>query len=307
MNYLNLAELGKNHWWRYVLAILLMLGMWQLIGGIPVGILAVSLIDDGDPATMFDSESMRFIGVDPLVSYLAISFTFITLFAGIWLAVRYLHQRAFLSLITPLQRMSWRRFFTGFFVYLGLIMLFALVGILLGMDEVSFNFDAKKFFIFLPFALLLTPLQACAEELLFRGYVMQGLGRLTSNKITVIVASAILFMLPHLANPEVAIDPVILPLTYFALGAFLAIITLRDNRLELAMGVHSANNLFAFVFMNYEGSALESPSVLTAAQPEPLSSLIVMLLIAALFYVIVFRWLGRDTPSAGVDQGGQEF
>lgn len=225
---------------------------------------------------------------------------------GIWLALRFLHQRAFLSLITPLQRMSWRRFFVGFFVYLGLIILFALIGTLLEVEEVSWNFNAKQFFIFLPFALLLTPLQACAEELLFRGYIMQGLGRLTANKMTVVVASAILFMLPHLANPEVAIDPVILPLTYFALGAFMAIITLRDNRLELAMGVHSANNLFAFVFMNYEGSALESPSILSASQPEPLSSLIGMLLIATLFYVIVFRWLGRDAPGVGMDRGDRD-
>ncbi len=293
MSYLQLAALGKNNVWRYSVGLVLILCMWQLIGGIPVGMLALHLMDDGDPATLFDAASMRFIGVDPLVSYLAISFTFIALLLGIYLALRLLHQRAFLSLITPLARMSWRRFFVGFAVYLGLLVLVTLVGLVLDMEEVTLNFDARAFFMFLPFALLLTPLQACTEELLFRGYVMQGLGRLTQNKTVVVVVSSLLFVLPHLMNPEVALDPVILPLTYFALGAFLAMITLRDNRLELAMGVHSANNLFAFVVMNYEGSALESPSILNATQPEPLSSLIGVLLIATLFYLLVFRGLGR--------------
>ena len=58
----------------------------------------------------------------------------------------------------------------------------------------------------LPFvlaALLLTPLQCAAEELVFRGYVLQGLGRLLRNPLVLVVLSGLLFAIPHLLNPEV--------------------------------------------------------------------------------------------------------
>jgi hypothetical protein len=165
-----------------------------------------------------------------------------------------------------------------------------LVGVLLSPDDYKFTFQAREFFLFLPFALVLTPLQASAEELLFRGYIMQGVGRLVSNRLTVALASAVLFMLPHLLNPEAHLDPVLMPLTYLSMGLFMALITLRDNSLELAMGAHSANNLFTFLFANYEGSAMASPSVLTEAAPDPLTGLISFIVVGSVFYWIVFRW-----------------
>jgi hypothetical protein len=57
--------------------------------------------------------------------------------------------------------------------------------------------------IFLPVALVLTPLQASVEEFFFRGYLMQGIALKTRNAIIPIVLSSFLFMLPHLLNPEV--------------------------------------------------------------------------------------------------------
>ncbi len=297
MSYLELAILGKNQFWRYLLGFLLIALMWQLVGSVPLVALVLKVTADGDDATFFDPATVHFAGVDPLISYLAISFTFVSLLLGIYLTIRFLHQRPFLTLITPASRMNWSRFFQAFGVYFGLLMLFSLLTFAMSEESLNVTFDASKFFLFLPFALLLTPLQACAEELLFRGYIMQALGRIMSNRGVIALLSSVLFMLPHLMNPEVAIDPVLMPLNYILLGLFLAIITLRDNRLELAMGAHSANNLYAFVFVNYEGSVLESPSILTEAAPDPLFSLIAILVIASLFYWIIFKLLPRYSES----------
>lgn len=37
-----------------------------------------------------------------------------------------------------------------------------------------------------------------------------------------------------------------------------------DGGLEAAIGIHAANNLFAAIFVNYENSALPTPSVFLA-------------------------------------------
>jgi hypothetical protein len=84
-----------------------------------------------------------------------------------------------------------------------------------------------------------------------------------------------------------------MPFTYFWLGFFLALVTLKDEALELAMGAHSANNLYTFLFSNYEGSAVQSPSVFTETSIDPLSSLISLLFVSVLFYVIIFYLLPK--------------
>lgn len=49
----------------------------------------------------------------------------------------------------------------------------------------------------------------------------------------------------------------------------LATITLRDGRLELAIGLHAVNNVLLALVANYEGSALMTESVFTAREFDP--------------------------------------
>jgi len=95
-------------------------------------------------------------------------------------------------------------------------------------------------------------------------------------------------MLPHLANPEVSAGPVLLALFYFSFGAFLALITLKDNGLELALGAHAGNNLFTALLVNYEGGALTTPAIFTATELDPLFNLVTSLVAMAIFYWLVF-------------------
>jgi len=71
--------------------------------------------------------------------------------------------------------------------------------------------------------------------------------------------SGLLFGLPHLLNPEASVNYPLLGLYYFAFGFSLAFITLRDGRLELALGAHAANNLFSVIIANYTITVLPSP------------------------------------------------
>jgi hypothetical protein len=106
-------------------------------------------------------------------------------------------------------------------------------------------------------------------------------------------------MLPHLANPEVRTDFVLMPAYYFGIGLLLALVTLRDNRLELAVGAHAANNLFSSLVANYVNSALPTPSVFTVSRLDALYALAAFVVTAVIFYGGIFPPRRVVSPDAG--------
>lgn len=289
--YLSLATLGKNQLWRYLLGLLVIVVFWQFIGALPILAYVMKVETDDDPSTRVDLNTLQFEGVDPLWPYLGINFTLIAMFVGLFIAIRFLHQRAFKTAITPLEQINWKLMWKGFSVYFLLMLLAAIAEALLNPSDYTMTFDFKQFMIFLPLALIITPIQAAAEEVLFRGYIMQGLGLLTRYTAVPVIGTSLLFMLAHFLNPEMKTEQsLLLPLLYFLLALFLAVITVKSNSLELAIGVHAANNLFTVLIMNYANSALPAPSIFTTGEIDPLASLISFVLIAAAFYWIVFVW-----------------
>ena len=287
--YLSLARQGKNAWWRYGLTIIIVVFFWQIIGAIPFGILVAFLGVDGDPATQFNLEAFQFEGIPPLLPYLALNFSLIALFIGLYISIRLLHKRPLISLVTPTSQVRWGRLFKGFGVYFLLAATASLVEAVLFPGRYQLALNLSQFLIFLPIALVITPLQTSAEELFFRGYLMQGIGLKTKNSLIPILVSSLLFTLPHLLNPETQQSMVLLAAFYFLFGVFLAWITVKDNGLELAMGAHAANNLFIALIANYHNSALPSSSIFIS-HLEPLFSLISFIAITLVFYwVLIMR------------------
>jgi membrane protease YdiL (CAAX protease family) len=111
------------------------------------------------------------------------------------------------------------------------------------------------------------------------------------------LASAGVFTVPHLLNPEVQQHgALLLGASYFAIGLLLSVVTLRDGRLELAIGIHAANNLLLALVANYEGSVLTTESVFTARELDPVYSLTTLLIGSAVFYWLFFRDARRTAP-----------
>lgn len=86
--------------------------------------------------------------------------------------------------------------------------------------------------------LLVVPLQAYAEELVFRGYLMQTLGRWLKNPVWAIVLPAPLFMLGHSYSLWAQ-------LSILLVGLVTGYITWRTGGLEAAIALHVVNNLLA--------------------------------------------------------------
>ena len=280
--YLDLARHGKNTWWRYVLAVSMILFVWQFLGALPGAALMIWDRLRGGSRTGISYSSLP----DTLAGFVALMLASVFLMGGIYLAMRIIHRRSFRTLVTPARSIGWRRFFQGFGVWFGLVALMSVLEAFLYPGRYVWTLDLEKFILFVFPALILVPIQTSAEELFFRGYILQSVGLRLRNIWALCSISGLLFGLPHMLNPEASVNYPLLGLYYFAFGFFLAYITLREGRLELALGVHAANNLFSVLIANYTITVLPSPSLFTITILDAVYSVP-----AALVGMVIFVWL----------------
>lgn len=157
------------------------------------------------------------------------------------------------------------------------------VGFLLpgGMEEPGAGGPAPTWPITLLIVLLLVPVQAAAEEYIFRGYLMQSIGRWLRHPAFAILLPVPLFVLGHgydlLGQIGVGL---------FAVAA--GWLTWRTGGLEAAIALHVVNNLSAFLLSLASGS---SPTESTTGLVSFLWS---FLLIAG--YVALVEWMLARRP-----------
>ncbi len=277
--FLDIVNQGKTRWSVYFISIFVILGIW-LLGSV----IFMFLVLGQDIL-----KGIQPLDDTPSVAYLfAIKLSFIPLIIGIWCGVCCLHRRPFLTLVTPYSSFRKHRFWQGFKWQIILMILAIIIEELIFPGTYIYSLDPSQFYKFVIIILLLTPLQACSEELLFRGYFLQAVGHLVRQPFVLILINGLAFMIPHLSNPESA-HGVIAWLSYFAWGVFLTLITLKDNGAELAIGIHIANNMFTGIFVNYKGSALPTNSVFMAEELRVWYGLISYIFVAVVLYWIFFR------------------
>lgn len=280
--YLSLVHQGRNQWWRYTLGALVILFFWVGLGFLPYALLAAAR------------------PLDPLLDYVAINFSIVMMLAGLTLAVKLIHRRPLMSLVSAERNIDRWRIAQGAIAWSAIALVTVVVEHLLYPDRYYLSFSPERFFMFAVLALVLTPIQTTTEELVFRGYVMQGLALLVKRPAVIAMLSGAIFTVPHLMNPEVRQGALLLAASYFTIGLLLAVVTLRDGRLELAIGVHAANNLLLALVANYEGSVLTTDSIFTARELDPVYSLISLAVGSLVFYWLFF---GRKRPASGAGCG----
>lgn len=293
-SFLEQVELGQTEWYRYFFGIILILFFWLVLGSLFVVGPLLWVMLDGDPATAVDLQTGMLIGVDPLINYVALNLSFGMMILGVFVTVRFVHGRPFRSIITPAKTFEWRRMWQGFGLWLLLVAVASLVEYLLHPEIYTVVFNARRFLPFALVVLLLTPMQTTAEELLFRGYLLQATGHVGRNFVVLSLVNGILFMVPHLGNPELAASAILLPLFYLSIGGFFAYLTLRDNSAALAIGAHAANNLYSALFANYTGSALQTESIFLVTELDAVYALASFWAMAVIFYLVLF-WRQRKT------------
>ena len=152
------------------------------------------------------------------------------------------HRRPWLSLVSARLTLDWKRLAIGAGVQAILTSAFMFVMPFITGQPWRLAATSPVTLPILTLALLLTPLQAASEEILFRGYLTQALGRIFRSRYKIVVAVGMIFAVLHFD----AYGPLTMPYM-FAVSLIFSFTTLRDDRIELAIGAHTAQNCLAVV------------------------------------------------------------
>jgi membrane protease YdiL (CAAX protease family) len=290
---------GFNFFWMYLTGICLaVLGyvLFQFFMIIPL--LAAALKSgfsltqiQADPLMLYDPGK---IGINKNFFLALLLGMFVFALVGLYLAVTKIHRKPFKSIITAWDNVRWKRFFFAFVIWGIFCVLNVVLGYFLNKEEVTVQFDPSKFFILVLVAVTLMPIQTSTEELIFRGYLMQGISQITKNGMTPLIITSLLFGYVHMSNPEAQTFGWAVMLPYYAaFGFFLGAITLLDEGLELAMGVHCANNVISSLMITSPTGVLKTDAIFATSKDNPALEMGAWLVMATITFIIFwqkYRW-----------------
>jgi hypothetical protein len=289
---------GENRWWMYLVGICLTI-LGYFIGQC---LIVLPLLADAyylgiekkilkNPELLFNAETMG-IGNNLMLALLMLMFVFA--FLGLRLAITRIHKKSFLSVVTAYEKIRFGRVFFAFGVWGFLIVTLTLIGYYMEPEEVTVQFDPGNFFLLLVVSVIFMPIQTGTEELIFRGYLVQGLSLVFKNGLIPIIITSLLFGLVHMDNPEARAHGWMIMLPYYVLfGFFFGMLTLLDEGLELAIGIHLAHNLISSLLVTSPNGVIKTDAIFMVKSEDPGSELLSLLILASITFTIFwlrYRW-----------------
>jgi membrane protease YdiL (CAAX protease family) len=290
---------GINHWSIYLLTISLTLFCYFLSPAITFlhlffmarqnGISDQTLISN--MPIILDSKAT---GIDLNFILLALFGIFVITFAGFWFAIKKFHKKTFVSIVTGYEKFRFNRFWFAFLVWSLLIAVTVIIDYYSNPESFKLVLNYKGFLISLLLMIVFMPIQAGWEEVFFRGYLIQGFSLIFRNGLIPLIITSLLFGLAHMFNPEVDKFGWPIMLTYyFSFGLFMGGLTLLDEGLELAFGIHLANNLITGALISSPDSVLQTYSVFETKSEDPKTEIVVWVCMAFITFLIFwfrYRW-----------------
>jgi membrane protease YdiL (CAAX protease family) len=275
----------QNKFWKYLVGFILII-LASAIGEVPliIGVMAKSMMD-GNGIPTDNTTMMRVLDSNLTLFLIMLSFVFAV--AGVYVVVKYLHRQQFKEIVTSRTTIDWKRILFSFMVWSLFTIGSTAIMYFLNPEDFIVNFDLIPFLILFVIAVIMIPIQTSWEELVFRGYLMQGFGNLTLNRWFPLLMTSIIFGTLHIFNPEVEKMGNIILVYYIGTGLFLGIITLMDEGIELSLGFHAANNMIGALLVTADYSVFQTHSILKDIS-EPEVGVDVILPIAIVYPVLLF-------------------
>lgn len=284
--FLSLAFKSGNHFWKYIVGSIIII-LASVIGQVPitVGVIVKRLADGNSIDGLSQDELMQTL--EKNLTLFLLLFSFLVALIGIYFVVRFFHKQRFIEIITARVTIDWKRVLFAFSIWgiFQTVMIF--IGYYLAPEDFVLNFNLSKFLILAVIAVVMIPIQTSVEELVFRGYLMQGFGLLAKNRWFPLVLTSVIFGTMHIANPEVAKMGYITMVYYIGTGFFLGILTLMDDGLELSLGYHAANNLVTALLITSDWSAFQTYSIFKDIS-EPSAGLEIIIPVVVIFPILLF-------------------
>jgi uncharacterized protein len=297
MNHIESTFTGKNHLWRYIVMFALILLVANTIGALPV--LIAGLVKSASNPDVFtqlaaNPNDLGPLGLNPFYELMLRLFPFIAGLVAFVLLIKPLNARTINITINGTGTIRWSRFFISALVWFIISAIYLFVYIKTDPSNFIINNKTISLLFLSLVSVFLIPFQATFEEVLFRGYLMQGFSSLIRNRWFPLLMTSLLFGLMHSFNPEVNEYGfwVMMP-QYVMFGLIFGIITILDDGIEASMGAHSANNIFLCILVTSKSSALQTPALYQQVNVFPwteFAGLVVSGIIFVLVLKKIFGW-----------------
>jgi len=284
--FLKQDTLNANPFWKYLLGSFIVI-IFSIIGQLPLSF-------------FITAEAISEVGGDPMIALrnldknlqlFLILIPFVFGFLGLYLVIKKLHNRNFISITTYRSNVDWRRIIHSFILWGSITIIFISADFFINSEDYQINFKFDKFFILLIIGFILIPIQTSLEELLFRGYLFQGFSLYFKRPWIGLFLTSFIFGCLHIFNPEVQKLGLGILIYYIGTGLFLGTITLMDEGIELALGFHAANNLITALLVTSSWTAFQTESILIDISDPSLvgETIISMLILYPLFYIYMYK------------------
>lgn len=282
------AEQGNNRWYIYLAtAVLFMIG--YIIGNLPFVSYAlskgVSLADFSDSENLFSSFKDKNMALLLMLQMFTIALLFFIF------SVKTLHKRTLTSFVTGFSKFRWKDYWFAFSVVVLFMAIVMVVSYFAEPEEFILQFDLKKFLGLLVIALVFLTIQTCTEEIFFRGFLTQGIGKLFNSRFLALMIPSIIFGAMHLANPEATEHGIwnVFPL-YILMGVSFGIMTLMHDGAEVAMGYHAANNISIALLVTSPEAVLQTNSIFRTTEVQNLNEQYIALFVSQAIILAIFAW-----------------
>ena len=194
---------------------------------------------------------------NPKISIILLFASFITWHLALLIIISLLHSRSYSSLIGEKKTLNWKQFRLAMFVTL----FFAIFGLItIPFESILFSqnylpkIKVSDFKDWLPWVLpacIVIFIQVSAEEMLFRGYLLQQLrARFESYWIWAVIPS-ILFGIAHCDFSTFENNTYLYILNASIFGVLASILTAQSNNISYALGMHFINNVLGVLFFGF--------------------------------------------------------
>lgn len=279
---------GESYvWWRSVIGVVFGLSLFLLLTSvISQAVIGITWSLTGGPAPYPDYYAQAYRFERP-VGMLAVNLGIAALIPISWVLMAIVHQVRPRWLWSVQGGLRWRYFL----ICLGVAAVALNAVVLLStLVEAPPGWAMQPGFLgFLVVIILTSPLQAAAEEVFFRGYLMQALGSLVAQPWFGVVVSALVFALLHgTQNLPLFLDRL-------GFGLLAAVLVWRTGGLEAAIAAHIVNNVFAYVWAGLTTSIAEVRAILEIGWIDAAFDVGGFALYSALAYLIARRLGVRRT------------
>lgn len=298
MKHLERALEGKNGIGRYILMSVIVLLLAQLAAfPLFLVLLPTFLSNGGNIGDFLDAVILNpyDYGISYNLYLLVMLGTFAFMYLLFALLIKPFHGRTVRETINGRKKIRWDRIWMGIMVWGIFILVDTAISVLTASpSEYEFRFNPGAFFTLILILLIVMPFQTSIEEIMFRGYLTQGVARWTRSRWWALIIPSLLFALMHVANPEVKEYGFWLSMPqYLIMGLMLGMVSILDDGIELALGVHFVNNALGSLLVTHHASVLQTDALFLFHDIDPAASLISISVSSVLLVFVlqrIYKW-----------------